>query len=41
MAEIVAVDFFTVPTVTFGVIYVFLVLDNARRTIRHFNVATM
>jgi hypothetical protein len=24
-----------VPTVIFGVIYVFLVLDNARRTIRH------
>ena len=26
------------PTVTFGVIYVFPVLDNARRTVRHFNV---
>ena len=36
--EIVSIDFFTVPTVTFGVIYVFLVLDNARRTIKHFNV---
>ena len=36
--DIVSSDFFTVPTVTFGVIYVFLVLDNARRTIRHFNV---
>ena len=38
--DIVSIDFFTVPTVTFGVIYVFLVLDNARRTIRHFNVTT-
>ena len=36
--DIVSIGFFTVPTVTFGVIYVFLVLDNARRTIRHFNV---
>lgn len=36
--DIVSIDFFTVPTVTFGVIYVFLVLDNARRSIRHFNV---
>ncbi|MBC8426371.1 transposase [bacterium] len=36
--DIVSIDFFTVPTVTYGVIYVFLVLDNARRTIRHFNV---
>jgi len=36
--DIVSIDFFTVPTVTFGMIYVFLVLDNARRTIRHFNV---
>jgi len=38
--DIVSIDFFTVPTVTFGVIYVFLVLGNARRTIRHFNVTT-
>lgn len=36
--DIVSIDFFTVPTVTFGVIYMFLVLDNARRTVRHFNV---
>jgi len=36
--DIVSIDFFTVPTVTFGVIYVFLLLDNTRRTIRHFNV---
>jgi len=32
------IDFFTVPTATFQVLYVFLVLDNARRRIIHFNV---
>ncbi len=36
--DIASIDFFTVPTVTFQVIYVFLVLDNARRRILHFNV---
>jgi len=36
--DIVSIDFFTVPTATFRVIYVFLVLDNARRKILHFNV---
>jgi hypothetical protein len=33
-----SIDFFTVPTATFMVIYVFLILDNARREILHFNV---
>jgi len=36
--DIVSIDFFTVPTATFRVLYVFLVLDNARRKILHFNV---
>ena len=36
--DMVSIDFFTVHTVTFRVIYVFLVLDNARRKIIHFNV---
>ena len=36
--DIVSVDFFTVPTATFRVLFVFLVLDNARRRIIHFNV---
>ena len=36
--DIVSIDFFAVPTATFRVIYVFLVLDNARRKILHFNV---
>ncbi len=36
--DIASIDFFSVPTATFRVLYVFLVLDNARRTIIHFNV---
>jgi transposase InsO family protein len=36
--DIVSIDFFTAPTATFRVLYVFLVLDNARRKIVHFNV---
>jgi putative transposase len=36
--DIVSVDFFTVPTVTFRVLYVFIILSNARRRIVHFNV---
>ena len=38
--DIVSIDFFTVPTASFRVLYVFLVLDNARRKIIHFNVTT-
>jgi putative transposase len=36
--SIAAVDFFTVPTVTFRVLYVFIVIEHARRHIVHFNV---
>jgi putative transposase len=36
--DIVSVDFFTVPTATFRVLYVFLVLLNDRREVIHFNV---
>lgn len=36
--EFISVDFFTVPTVTFRVLYVFLVLSHQRRKILHFNV---
>jgi transposase InsO family protein len=36
--DIVSVDFFTVPTVTFRVLFVFLVLSNERRKLIHFNV---
>ena len=36
--EIVSIDFFTVPTATFQVLYVFLILLNNRREVIHFNV---
>ncbi len=36
--DIVAVDFFTVPTATFRILYVFLVLRHDRRRIVHVNV---
>ncbi len=36
--EIVSIDFFTVPTITFRILYVFLVLAHDRRKVLHFNV---
>jgi hypothetical protein len=36
--ELVAVDFFTVPTATFRVLYVFLVLALERRKVLHFHI---
>jgi len=36
--DIVAIDFFAVPTATFRVLYVFLVFRHDRRRILHFNV---
>jgi putative transposase len=35
---LVSVDFFTVPTIRFQVLYVFLVLAHQRRRVLHFNV---
>ena len=35
---IAAMDFFTVPTVTFGVLYCFFVIEHKRRQVLHFNV---
>ncbi|MCX6617911.1 MAG: integrase core domain-containing protein [Acidobacteria bacterium] len=35
---IVAMDFFTVPTVTFQLLYCFFVIEHSRRKILHFNV---
>jgi putative transposase len=40
VSDIAACDFFTVPTVTFRVLYVFIVLRHDRRQIVHFNVTT-
>jgi len=36
--QLVSIDFFTVPTIRFQVLYVFLVLAHERRRILHFNV---
>ncbi len=38
--QIAAIDFFTVPTVTFNVLYGFVVLLHDRRQVAHFNVTT-
>jgi putative transposase len=35
---IAAMDFFTVPTITFGVLYCFFAIGHDRRKILHFNV---
>jgi transposase InsO family protein len=35
--DLVSIDFFTVPTATFRILYVFLVLQHERRQITHFN----
>ncbi len=37
---IAAIDFFTVPTATFRVLYVFFVVHHARRELMHFRVTT-
>jgi putative transposase len=31
-------DFFTIPTVSFKILYVFFIIDHARRKIVHFNI---
>jgi len=38
---IVAMDFFTVPTVTFGLLYCFFLISHDRRRILHFNVTNI
>ena len=38
VGDIVAIDFFVVPTMTFRVLYVFLVMSHDRRRILYFNV---
>jgi hypothetical protein len=38
LADVVSVDFFVVPTATFRVLYVFVVLLHRRRQVMHFNV---
>jgi putative transposase len=36
--ELISIDFFTVPTATFRVLFVFVVLAHQRRHVVHFNV---
>ncbi len=38
LTQLVSIDFFTVPTIRFHVLYVFLILAHDRRRILHFNV---
>jgi len=38
LGQMVSVDFLTVPTLRFQVLYVFLVLSHARRQVLHFNI---
>jgi len=40
IGQIAAVDFFAVPTITFRVLYVFVVLLYDRRRVVHFNITT-
>jgi transposase InsO family protein len=38
LGQMVSMDFFTVPTITMRVLFVFLVLEHRRREVLHFNV---
>lgn len=38
VGEMVSVDFFTVPTITFRVLFVFVVIEHRRRRILHFGI---
>ena len=38
LPDLVSIDFFTVPTATFRVLYVFIVLSHDRRSVLHFNI---
>ena len=38
--QLVSTDFFVVPTVTFRVLYVFVVLEHERRRLLHLNVTS-
>jgi putative transposase len=38
--QLASIDFFTVPTITFRILYVFVVLSHERRRVIHFNVTS-
>jgi len=40
MANMVSIDFFTVPTATFRVLFVLVILSHSRRKVVHFNVTS-
>jgi hypothetical protein len=40
VSQLVSIDFFTVPTIRFQILYVFLVLARGRRRVVHFNVTS-
>ncbi len=40
LSDLVSIDFFTVPTATFRVLYCFIILGHERRRVIHFNVTT-
>ncbi len=37
MTNTVSIDFFTVPTITFRILFVIIILNNNRRKVIHFN----
>jgi putative transposase len=39
LGQMVSIDFFTVPTITMKVLFVFVVLEHRRRQVLHFNVS--
>ena len=38
MTNTVSIDFFTVPTINFRILFVFVILKNCHRKVIHFNV---
>ena len=38
VTAIAAMDFFVVPTATFGLLYVLVIMNHARRKVVHFNI---
>jgi putative transposase len=38
LGQMVSIDFFTVPTITFKALFVFIVLEHSRREVLHINV---
>jgi putative transposase len=41
IGQLVSIDFFTVPTVTMQVLFVFIVMEHRRRRVLHFDVTEL